>query len=58
MRLENKGAVNMRTFEIPTAGGFLLHEGSSDLAQLLRVGEAYGDFESPEHFMAQAAHFL
>lgn len=48
----------MRTFEIPTAGGFLLHEGSSDLAQLLRVGEAYGDFESPEHFMAQAAHFL
>ncbi|MCA9517642.1 MAG: hypothetical protein KC635_22030, partial [Myxococcales bacterium] len=44
LRLQNRGATNMRTFEIPCAGGFMLHERSPALSEWLPPGVACDDF--------------
>lgn len=44
LRRQNIGASNMRTFEIPSAGGFLLHQRSPVLADYLPPGRCCDDF--------------
>lgn len=58
LRLQNKGESNMRTFEIPCVGGFLLHERSPALDALLPVGEACDDFGDADEAMAKIRHYL
>jgi len=45
LRLQNKGSHNMRTFEIPACGGFMLHERSDEVLEFFEEGkevECYG----------------
>ena len=58
LRGQNKGAHNMRTFEIPCAGGFMLHERSAEAAALMPPGDACDDFATPEELCAKVAHWL
>jgi hypothetical protein len=58
LREQNKDACNMRTFEIPATGGFLLHEQSRDLPALFPPGVACDTFASPEELRAKVAHYL
>ena len=39
LRLQNKDSHNMRTFEIPAAGGFMLHQYSDEAADFFKKGE-------------------
>lgn len=38
LRLQNKNSNNMRTFEIPAAGGFMLHEYSEEAIEFFKPG--------------------
>lgn len=58
LRIQNKNACNMRTFEIPACGGFMLHEGSAELRLLFRPGFECEDFASPEDLEAKTRHYL
>ena len=58
LRAQNKHAHNMRTFEIPCAGGFMLHERSAEAAAMFPVGEACDDFATPEELCAKVRHYL
>lgn len=48
LRKQNKGATNMRSFEIPGMGGFMLHERSREAEAFFPDGEAAVYFDSPE----------
>lgn len=39
LRMQNKSSHNMRTFEIPAAGGFMLHEYSEEAAEFFNEGK-------------------
>jgi spore maturation protein CgeB len=58
LRRQNKGACNMRTFEIPCLGGFMLHERSDEAAAIFPPGVACGDFGSPEELVIAARRYL
>lgn len=58
LRTQNKDACNMRSFEILTAGGFLLHERSEEFEKLFPVGEAYADFGTPDELAEQVGRYL
>lgn len=58
LRKQNKGACNMRTFEIPCTGGFMLHERSAEAAALFPPGVACGDFGSPDELVAAIRRWL
>ncbi|MBM4360076.1 MAG: glycosyltransferase [Deltaproteobacteria bacterium] len=58
LRRQNKGACNMRTFEIPCQGGFMLHERSAETAAFFPAEVACGDFASPEELVAEARRWL
>jgi len=58
LRRQNKGACNMRTFEIPCVGGFMLHERSAEAAAYFPPGVACGDFTSPDDLVVQARRWL
>ncbi|TNF37896.1 MAG: hypothetical protein EP329_01900 [Deltaproteobacteria bacterium] len=58
LRAQNKHAHNMRTFEIPCAGGFMLHERSAEAAEMLPPGEACDDFGTPEELCDKVRHYL
>lgn len=48
LRLQNKNSTNMRTFEIPAVGGFMLHEYSEEAMEFFKPGiaaEYFKDFE-------------
>lgn len=51
LRRQNKGACNMRTFEIPCVGAFMLHERSDEAAAFFPPGVACDDFASPEELV-------
>ncbi len=53
LRLQNKDATNMRTFEVPVMGGCMLHERSAELGEFFAVGEACEDFGDPEELVAK-----
>lgn len=58
LRKQNKGACNMRTFEVPCTGAFMLHERSSEAAAYFPPGEACGDFGSPEELVGEIQRWL
>jgi spore maturation protein CgeB len=58
LRTQNKNACNMRTFEIPACGGFLLHESSAALGELFQVGVECADFESPADLRKASIRYL
>jgi hypothetical protein len=51
LRRQNKGACNMRTFEIPCVGAFMLHERSDEAAAFFPPGIACDDFATPEELV-------
>jgi hypothetical protein len=58
LRTQNKNACNMRTFEIPACGGFLLHERSEGLLEILEPGVECDDFGTPEELCAKIRYWL
>jgi spore maturation protein CgeB len=58
LRVQNKGACNMRTFELPACGGFMLHERSADLPGLFRPGVECDDFGSPAELVDKVRQYL
>lgn len=51
LRRQNKGACNMRTFEIPCVGAFMLHERSDEAAAFFPPGLACDDFATPDELV-------
>jgi spore maturation protein CgeB len=58
LRIQNKNACNMRTYEIPACGGFLLHERSDGLHRILTPGVECDDFGTPDELLAKVRHWL
>lgn len=58
LRKQNKGACNMRTFEIPCTGAFMLHERSGEAAAFFPPDVACGDFGTPEELVAAIGRWL
>ncbi len=58
LRVQNKRACNMRTFEIPCMGGFMLHERSNEAAEFFPPGVACDDFGSPDELVRAVRHWL
>lgn len=58
LRPQNKDACNMRTFELPACGAFMLHERSTDLPGLFRPGVECDDFGSPAELVAKVRRWL
>lgn len=56
--LNNKDSHNMRTFEIPACGGFMLHERSSELIHFLEEGKEVECFDSPEELKDKINFYL
>jgi spore maturation protein CgeB len=58
LRLQNKGAHNMRTFEIPACGGFMLHERSEELLELFEEGKEIDCFSTAEELKNKIIFYL
>ncbi len=58
LRLQNKGACNMRTFEIPCVGAFMLHERSDEAAAIFPPGIACDDFATPNELVDACRRWL
>ncbi len=58
LRLQNKGATNMRTFEVPCMGGFALHEASDEAAHFFPPDVAAAYFSGPADLVTQARAWL
>lgn len=58
LRKQNKGACNMRTFEIPAVGAFMLHERSPEVAAIFPPDVACGDFGTPEELVSSLRRWL
>jgi len=58
LRRQNKGACNMRTFEIPCVGSFMLHERSAAAAAFFPPEVACGDFASPDELVVACRRWL
>lgn len=58
LRRQNKNACNMRTFEIPATGGFMLHERTRALADLFKPGDECDDFGSVDELNAKIRLYL
>jgi hypothetical protein len=50
--------VTARTWQIPAAGGFLLHESTAELGRYFEPGREVGVFESASDLPAKVAHYL
>jgi len=58
LRLQNKAAHNMRTFEIPACGGFMLHERSEELLEFFEEGKEIECFSSTEELKSKIRFYL
>ena len=58
LRLQNKDAHNMRTFEIPASGGFMLHEYSEDVASFFKEGEEIEFFRNVDELNTKISYYL
>lgn len=58
LRLQNKQATNMRTFELPAMEIFMLHEYSEAAASHFEDGTEAVFFASPEEFVEKACYYL
>lgn len=58
LRRQNKGATNMRTFEVPCMGGFALHETSDEAAHFFPPEIAAAYFEDPLDLVTKVRGWL
>jgi len=58
LRTQNKGAHNLRTFEIPACGGFMLHEYSEEAMELFKPHEHAVYFSSMEECVDKIKFYL
>ena len=58
LRRANKHATSMRTFEIPSMGGFMLHEKSDELGTFFPIGQACDDFGSKDELVHKCRKWL
>ncbi len=58
LRQQNKEATNMRTFEIPACGGFMLHEYSEAAAEIFLADKEVVYFHSPKDLVEKARYYL
>ncbi len=57
LRAQNKAATNMRTFEIPACGGFMLHEQSEAAMEIFRANREAVYFADAEELIDKAAYY-
>ena len=58
LRKQNKKSHNMRTFEIPASGGFMLHERSEEAMGFFTEGVEAEYFSSPEELLDKCKYYL
>ena len=58
LRYQNKGSINMRTFEIPASGNFMLHEFSEEAQEYFLPGVEAEYFCSSEEFIEKSKYYL
>ncbi|MEM7102354.1 MAG: glycosyltransferase [Bacteroidota bacterium] len=58
LRKQNKGSNNMRTFEIPAAGGFMLHEYSNEAITIFDQNKEAVYFKNPGEVVEQTKYYL
>jgi len=58
LRNQNKDAHNMRTFEIPAAGGFMLHELSEDVTVFFEAGVEADYFRDAKECAEKIVYYL
>lgn len=58
LRKQNEGSVNMRTFEIPAAGGFMMHEYSEEAMEFFAPDKEAVYFISKDDFEDKAKFYL
>lgn len=58
LRKQNEGSVNMRTFEIPAAGGFMFHEQSEEAMYFFKPDKEAVYFSSKAEFNDKAKFYL
>ena len=58
LRVQNKNSNNMRTFEIPAVGGFMLHEYSEEAIEFFEPGIDADYFKSPEECADKIKYYL
>jgi spore maturation protein CgeB len=58
LRLQNKGSHNMRTFEIPACGGFMLHERSDEVVEFFGEDKEIACFSTPEELREKIDYYL
>jgi len=58
LRLQNKGAHNMRTFEVLGCGGFLLHERTSEILEIFEEGRDFECFQNIEELKSKIDFYI
>lgn len=58
LRVQNKNSNNMRTFEIPAVGGFMLHEYSAEAVEIFRPGIEADYFKTTEECADKIKYYL
>ena len=58
LRNQNKGAHNMRTFDIPACAGFMLHEYSDEVVGFFKPGKEIDTFNSVEECSDKIQYYL
>ena len=58
LRLQNKGSHNMRTFEIPASGGFMLQERSNEVLEFFEEGKEIECFSSVKELKDKINFYL
>jgi len=58
LRPQNKDSHNMRTFEVPGCGGFLLTERSKEQCEFFKEGKEIACFSTPEELREKIEYYL
>lgn len=58
LRLQNKNATNMRTFEIPASGAFMMHESSDEAKAIFIEDQEAVYFSSIEELIEKTTYYL
>jgi len=58
LRKQNKGSTNMRTYEIPAMGKFMLHEYSEEAMEVFRPEKEAVYFKTPEELYDKCKYYL
>ena len=58
LRIQNKGSHNMRTFEVPACGTFVLSERSPEIEEFFKKDEEIVFFSTPQELKDKALYYL